>query len=291
MVEPLGFRSNPETLVDNAFQRAPAQETGETLENAARGEFARLREALEAHGVEVDRRPGAAGREAPDAVFPNNWFSTHVDGTLVLYPMRAPSRRIERRADILETLHAEYPRVVDLTPYEAEGCFLEGTGSLVIDEAARIVYAGVSPRTDPALVEEWGRRLGYDPLVFHTADSRGQPIYHTNVLLGLGTDWAVVCSAAIEPQERGEVLATLAETGHEAIEISHEQVEAFCGNVLELEGGAGERLIVLSDRAFHAFSDEQRALLASRGTLVHVDLTTIETHGGGSARCMLAELH
>ena len=141
------------------------------------------------------------------------------------------------------------------------------------------------------IVDEWGQRLGFDPVVFHTADERGQPIYHTNVLLALGTGWAVVCSGTIEPQERGEVLATLAETGHETIDISRRQMEAFCGNVLELEGDAGERLIVMSDRAFHAFRDDQRAALASRGTLVHVDLTTIETHGGGSARCMLAELH
>ena len=291
MVEPLGFRSNPETLADNAFQRGVTAESPQAIEQAAREEFTRLREALESHGVAVEWHPGTDSREAPDAVFPNNWFSTHDEETLVLYPMRAASRRIERRADIVEALRVAYPRVVDLTPYEEDGRFLEGTGSLVIDDAARIVYAGVSPRTDPGLAEEWGRRMGYDPLVFHTADDRGQPVYHTNVLLALGTGWAVVCSETIEPQDRGEILAALAETGHGAIEISREQMEAFCGNVLELEGGPGERLVVMSDRAYHAFTDEQRAALASRGALVHVDLTTIETHGGGSARCMLAELH
>ena len=291
MIEPVGFRSNPETAGDNAFQRAPGDESPQALEIAAREEFTRLRQALEARGVEVVWRAAAADRAAPDAVFPNNWFSTHADGTLVLYPLRAPSRRLERREEIVATLRQSYPQVIDFTAHEAEDRFLEGTGSLVIDEPARIVYAGESPRTDPRLVEDWAQRLGYDPVIFRATDALGRPIYHTNVLLGVGTGWTVVCSEAIDPLDRPEVLATLAETGHDTIDISRGQMEAFCGNVLELESETGERLVVMSDRAFHAFTDEQRAILAARAELVHADLTTIETHGGGSARCMLAELH
>jgi hypothetical protein len=291
MIEPVGFRSNPETVDDNAFQHAPGGESPQALEIAARAEFARLREALESRGVEVVWRAAAANREAPDAVFPNNWFSTHDGGTLVLYPLRAPSRRLERRAEIVASLRETYPQVIDWTGYEVEGRFLEGTGSLVIDARARIVYAGESPRTDPRLVEDWAQRLGYDPVIFRATDAEGRPIYHTNVLLGIGTGWAVVCSEAIDPLDRPEVLATLAETGLETIDITRRQMEAFCGNVLELESEAGERLVVMSERAFHAFTGEQRASLGARAELVHTDLTTIETHGGGSARCMLAELH
>jgi hypothetical protein len=181
--------------------------------------------------------------------------------------------------------------VVDLTASEAEGRYLEGTGSLVIDERARIVYAGESQRTDRRLVEAWAERMGYEPVIFRATDAADRPIYHTNVVMSVGSDWAILCVEAVDSLDRAEVLATLAESGHETIDISREQMEAFCGNVLELESDKGERMVVMSDRAFHAFTDEQRDLLGSHAELVHADLTTIETHGGGSARCMIAELH
>jgi hypothetical protein len=291
MIEPVGFRSNPETAADNAFQRPPGHESPQAIEIAAREEFARLREALESHGVEVIWRAAAANREAPDAVFPNNWFSTHAGGTLVLYPMMAPSRRLERRAEIVTALRESYPLIFDLTASEAEGRYLEGTGSLVIDELAQIVYASESPRTDRRLVEAWAARMGYEPVIFRAIDGADRPIYHTNVVMSVGSDWAVLCVEAVDPLDRSEVLAMLAESGHETIDISLEQMEAFCGNVLELENDGGGRLVVMSDRAFHAFTTEQREILSSRAELVHVDLTTIETHGGGSARCMIAELY
>ena len=291
MIEPIGFRSNPETVADNAFQRPPGDESPQALEIAARAEFTRLREALESRGVEVVWRPAAADRESPDAVFPNNWCSTHHGGKLVLYPMMAPSRRRERREEIVDALREHYPDVLDLTAHEAVDRFLEGTGSLIIDERAGIVYASESPRTDRRLVHEWAERMGFEPLVFRATDAGGRAIYHTNVVMSVGSEWAVVCADAIDPLDRSEVLASLAETGHETLFISREQMAAFCGNVLELETGRGEKLVVMSDRAFDAFTDEQRAKLAAHAELVHADLTTIETHGGGSARCMLAELH
>ena len=291
MIEPIGFRSNPETLADNAFQRPPGDESPQAIEIAAREEFARLRAALESRGVGVEWRAARGNREAPDAVFPNNWFSTHADGRLVLYPMRSPIRRLERREELIAELRARYPVVVDLTGYEADGRFLEGTGSLVIDERAGIVYASESPRTDRRLVEVWAEQLALEPIIFRAIDAADRPIYHTNVVMSVGTAWAVVCSPAVDPLDRPELLATLAESGHDTIDISFEQMEAFCGNVLELENDSAEKVIVMSDRAFHAFTDDQRATLATHAVLLHADLTTIETHGGGSARCMLAELH
>jgi hypothetical protein len=291
MIEPIGFRSNPETIADNAFQRPPGDESPQALEIAAREEFARLRGALEARGVAVVWRPASADRESPDAVFPNNWCSTHAGGKLVLYPMMAPSRRRERRQEVVDALRERYPMIVDLTVYEADGRFLEGTGSLVIDERSGIVYASESPRTDRWLVHEWAQRMGYDPVVFRATDAGGRPIYHTNVVMSVGCEWAVVCADAIDPRDRSEVLASLAETGHQTVFVSLEQMAAFCGNVLELENETGARLVVMSDRAFDAFTDEQRATLSAYAELVHADLATIETHGGGSARCMLAELY
>jgi len=291
MIEPIGFRSNPETAGDNAFQRPPGDESPQALEIAAREEFSRLRGALESRGVEVESRPAAANRESPDAVFPNNWFSTHEGGRLVLYPMMAPSRRRERREEMVEVLRERYPEVLDLTSHEPDDRFLEGTGSLVIDERSGIVYASESPRTDRRLVHEWAERMGLEPIVFRATDARGRPIYHTNVVLSVGSEWAVVCADAIDPLDRSEVLASLAETGHETIFLSLDQMAAFCGNVLELENDRGETLVVMSDRAFHAFTDDQRSALEKHAELVHADLATIETYGGGSARCMLAELY
>ncbi len=291
MIEPIGFRSNPETVADNAFQRPPGGESPQALEIAAREEFARLRDALDSRGVEVTWRPAAADRESPDAVFPNNWCSTHGGGKLVLYPMMAPSRRRERREEIVDALRERYPDVVDLTSHETDNRFLEGTGSLVIDERSGIVYANESPRTDRRLVHEWAQRMGFEPIVFRASDAGGRPIYHTNVVMSVGSRWAVVCADAIDPLDRSEVVASLAETGHETLFISLEQMAAFCGNVLELENDRGEKLVVMSDRAFHAFTNEQRAALEGHAELVHADLATIETHGGGSARCMLAELY
>lgn len=291
MIQPIGFRSNPQTMADNAFQRPPGHESPQALEIAAREEFSRLREALESRGVEVEWRPAAADRESPDAVFPNNWFSTHEGGKLVLYPMMAPNRRRERREEIVDELRDWYPDVLDLTAHESDDRFLEGTGSLVIDERSGIVYASESPRTDRRLVHEWAERMGLVPIVFRANDAEGRPIYHTNVVLSVGGEWAVVCADAIDPLDRSEVLASLAETGHETIFISREQMAAFCGNVLELGNGRGETLVVMSDRAFHSFTDDQRCALTKHAELVHADLATIEKHGGGSARCMLAELY
>lgn len=290
MVEPVGFAANPETADDNAFQR-PIEGDVEAVRREAKAEFDRMVATLRDRGVEVEvfTPPDAA---TTDAVFPNNWFGTFSDGTLLLYPMRAPSRRRERRPELVETLRERYGTVIDLTAEEASDRFLEGTGSLVVDEAGRIVYASVSSRTDPDLAEQWAKRFGHDLVMFRARDRDGREVYHTNVVMSVGTDWAVVCGAAIEESvDRSEVLATLAETGHETIEITLDQMHEFCGNVLELENAEGKRLIVMSERAQAAYRPDQLEILAKHAEIIAIDLTTIETHGGGSARCMLAELY
>lgn len=290
MVVPVGFRANPETADDNAFQE-PVPE-GEEAEVARRAkvEFDRLREALQERGVAVEVFTPADGA-TPDAVFPNNWLTTH-DDTLVLYPMRSLARRRERRPEFVETLKRRYPDFVDLSDEEESGRFLEGTGSLVIDDPARIAYVATSSRTDPALVQRWVERFGYEPIMFRAFDAAGKEVYHTNVVMSVGEQWAVVCGEAIaETVDRSEVLASLAGSGHETFEISLDQMHDFCGNVLEVESEKGEKLIVMSERAYAGFTPDQRTILERHGTIVHVDLATIERHGGGSARCMLAELN
>lgn len=291
MVEPHGFRSNPETVLDNAFQAARVEPDPARVEEAARAEFVALKDALLAIGVQVDVHvpPNSA---TPDAVFPNNWFTTSPDGTLVLYPMRARSRRGERWPALVTWLGERYPTVVDLTATETGGAFLEGTGSLVIDEPSRIVYASVSSRTDPRLVAQWAERFGYAPHIFRAADRAGREVYHTNVVMGLGERWAVVCGKAIRaPEERAGVQDSLEKTGHDVVQITLDQMHDFCGNVLELENPKGEKFVVMSERARRSFRPDQLAALSRHAEPLHVDLTTIETYGGGSARCMLAELH
>lgn len=290
MIAPVGFRSNAETLDDNAFQRSQGP-TDPDVASRARAEFDALRRALEERGVEVVVFEPGDDRDTPDATFPNNWFSTHAGGRLVLYPMRATSRRRERRPEILAWLEARYPDVHDLTAGESEGRFLEGTGSLVLDERAGTAFAALSPRTSEGAVREWAARMGYRPVVFDAADENGRPIYHTNVLLTVADRFAVVCLAAIDAAQRSAVRNALAGGGREVIEISLEQMGAFCANALEVTNGNGDRFLVMSDHAATALRAEQRERIEAHATIVAVDLATIEAFGGGGARCMLAELY
>lgn len=295
MVEPIGFRANPETADDNAFQVDPrdgeAEASPQAIEIAVREEWNRLVTALESRGIAVETFSAPGNRETPDAVFPNNWFSTHPDGRLVLYPMMAPSRRKERRPEIVAWLEERYPRVIDLFDHEEAGIFLEGTGSLVIDERAGNAYANVSPRTDADLARRVAETLGHHPVVFTAKDRDGGEIYHTNVVLSVGADVVVVCAEAIvEPGERDEVLGRLDLPGRELVEITIDQMHEFCANVLELGSVGGGRWVAMSNRAHDAFTGPQRAAIERYAGLVHTDLTTIETYGGGSARCMIAEL-
>ena len=296
MVRPAAFGANPQTQESNRFQTLAAPDPGDEVRESVAREFDALAGALERSGVEVcivDDTPSPA---KPDAVFPNNWFSTHADGTVVLYPMLATNRRIERRTDVLEALLRAHrfrvARTIDLTTHENEGVFLEGTGSLVLDRSNRLAYACLSPRTHVEALGDFAQQLDYELVGFEAVDANGDAIYHTNVLMCVGTRFAVLCTVAIaDVERRAAVVSILERSGHEVIDITHAQMSAFAGNVLELRNGSGETVIAMSSAAYAAFGPQLRARLESFGTIVHSPIPTIERYGGGSVRCMLAELH
>jgi hypothetical protein len=231
----------------------------------------------------------------PDAIFPNNWVSFHFDGTVALYPMLAPNRRCERREEILEQVVREgrfrISRTVDLTHREAEGKFLEGTGSVVLDRTHRVAYASLSPRTDLDVLGEFAQLLDYDLVTFEALDAAAQPVYHTNVVMAIGTRFAVVCGEAIaQPPHRDAVCNQLRAAGHDIIDITRRQMQEFAGNLLEL-APAGGPAVALSTTAWRSLGSAQRRILESHAEVVPVAIPMIERIGGGGVRCMLAELH
>ena len=299
MISPQSFGYNPDTARTNTFQRPDDDRAPDAARLEARAESGRLAQALASEGVEVCSVDDTASPVKPDAVFPNNWVSFHEDGTLVLYPMQSASRRSERRQDVIETvierLRFRMSHFLDLTYFEGEGMFLEGTGSLVLDHRERVAYACASPRTHPALVAEWSRELRYEALVFQAADRAGVPLYHTNVLMFIGERVAVVATPAIAPADRERVLARLRASGREIVEIGHEQLGCFAGNMLELstwdEALGDSRVLVMSDTARRSLPAETFARLSgSTDAVLAVPIPTIERLGGGSVRCMLAEV-
>jgi hypothetical protein len=292
MVRPEQFGSNAETADSNFFQRA-AHGASDAAQRARR-EFDALALALAGAGVRIHQFAGQRGAALPDEIFPNNWLSLHADGTAVLYPMLAPSRRRERRRDILDALvdscGYRIDRVVDLTQLETRGKYLEGTGSVVLDRVAHVAYACLSPRTHVAALEELARALRYEVVRFNAADAAGRPIYHTNVMLSVGTRFAALCTAAIaDAEQRRGVVAHLEASGREVIDLSMAELEAFACNLLELEG-AGGPVIALSAAALRALAPMTRDALERHGRFVTADIATIERLGGGSVRCMLAEV-
>jgi len=293
LVRPARFGFNAETAVSNHFQQAVAGLGEEAAQAQAFAEFeaavARLRNA----GVQVRVFDDTPMPPKPDAVFPNNWLSLHPDGTVLVYPMCAANRRPERRTDILTALGQEFAirEVVDLSGYEEEGRFLEGTGSIIFDHVHRIAYAGLSPRTDAALFAEVAVRLGYRPVAFHARDAQDQLIYHTNVMMCVGPGFAVLCVESLtDAGERSAVLDSLRSTSHEIVDISLAQVARFAGNMLVLQPAAGRPVLVMSQSAHDALTASQREVLTRHCELLPLPIPTIETIGGGSARCMLAEV-
>ena len=292
MVRPEQFGSNAETAGSNFFQRA-AHAASDAAQRA-RHEFDALALALASAGVRVHQFAGQRGAGLPDEVFPNNWLSLHADGTAVLYPMLAPSRRRERRRDLLDALvdscGYRIDRIVDLTHLEARGEYLEGTGSVVLDRAARVAYASLSPRTHVTALEEFARALRYEVVPFSAFDAAGRPIYHTNVMLSVGTRFAALCTAAIaDAGERRSVVARLEASGREVIDLSQAELESFACNLLELAGATGP-VIALSAAALRSLAPTTRDAVERHGRLVTADIPTIELLGGGSVRCMLAEV-
>lgn len=293
MVRPARFHANPQTLASNHFQR-PAANAGASVTLAAQREFDGYVAALQHAGVRVQVFRQPAGLDTPDAVFPNNWFSTHTDGTLVLYPMAAANRRLERRADIVAWLQQQFAvrELLDLSPHEAQGQYLEGTGAIVFDHMARRAWLCRSGRSQPVLLAPLAARLGYQMQVFDAVDAAGRAIYHSNVMMAIGPRFAVVCLPAIrDVGERQRVQAQLRRDGKQVISISLAQMASFCGNILALRSVDGGAVIAMSSHAWAAFSVQQQALLAAHGRIVHAPLDTIESHGGGGARCMVAELY
>jgi len=293
LVRPRHFGHNPDTAASNRFQSAPAGDAA-AVAAAAVAEHEALVAALRGAGVDARVAADSDAPPKPDAVFPNNWFSTHHDGTVVLYPMEPPNRRPERRPALLAALAAEggftISRVVDLAPLEEAGQFLEGTGSLVIDHAAGVAYAALSSRTHPAAVAAFSRATGIEVVAFTTRGPGGVPLYHTNVMLAIGTGFAIACPDAIDDAgARRRVLARLRAGGRELVEIDAAQVAAFAGNVLEVATPAGP-VIAMSATARAALRPGQVARLAAHGRIVAVPVPTIERVGGGSVRCMLGEL-
>jgi len=298
MVAPAAFGFNTETAASNAMQR-PATARAESLNQLARAESAGLRRALESEGVRVLMTQDTPQPAKPDALFPNNWLSFHADGTVVLYPMLSASRRLERRPELVEAVCAELGfqvrRRIDLSTHESAGRFLEGTGSLVLDHVARVAYACRSPRTDESVVREWARAMDFEAVVFDATNAAGTPYYHTNVMMWIGTRCAMVCAAAIAGVDRERVLAKLRAGERELIEIDRAAVDGFAGNMLELatwdEALGDASVLVMSASARAALTAPQlQQLSGCVDTMVAVPVPTIEQVGGGSVRCMLAEV-
>jgi hypothetical protein len=301
MIRPAAFDYNPETAATNRMQQPRDAQSGgaQSGQALALSEFDQCVQALRGEGVAVCAVDDTPSPPKPDAIFPNNWVSFHEDGTLVLYPMQAESRRRERRPEIVDTVVHELgfkvSRVVDLTKHETAGRFLEGTGSLVLDRCNRVAYACLSPRTDPTVFEEWTRALGYEAVSFEALDRGGVPYYHTNVMMCIGKRMAVLGTCAMSSDDRARVIEKLEITGHDVIEIQYDEIEQFAGNMLELaswdEALGDSRLLVMSDAARRAIRPEVYARLsASTDYTLSVPLPTIERLGGGSVRCMLAEV-
>jgi hypothetical protein len=292
MVRPAAFGVNPETAASNAFQSlAPA---GGRDREFAMAEFDGAVAALQRAGVEVRVVDDTAEPPSPDAVFPNNWLSLHHDGTAVLYPMLSPLRRRERRRDVLAALEAQgfvLRRVLDLSGWEASGQFLEGTGSMVLDHRGRVAYACLSPRTCSRPLAQFCAELGYEAHAFRASGPAGEDLYHTNVLMSVAQDFSVACLDAVDDAaERRRLRERLAGGGRELVELDRSQMNAFAGNMLALHPAGGAPLVAMSATAWQALRPDQRRRLERHGGIVTAALPTIERCGGGSLRCMLAEV-
>jgi hypothetical protein len=298
MIRPAAFDYNPQTAATNKMQK-PAPAAAGSGQAVALAEFDNFVKALRSEGIAVCVIDDTPTPPKPDAIFPNNWVTFHEDGTVVYYPMQAPTRRQEYRPEVVDAvvkqLGYQVSRVLDLRKYEARGQFLEGTGSLVLDHCNRIAYACVSPRTHPAVVEEWAHELGYEPVLFDALDRNGVPFYHTNVMMCLGSRMVVLGTCAMSVDDRERIIEKLEISGRDVIEIQYDEIEQFAGNMLELaswdEALGDYRLLVMSDAARHAVRPEVYARLsASTDSILAVPVPTIERLGGGSVRCMLAEV-
>nr|WP_295783880.1 arginine deiminase-related protein [Rhodoferax sp.] len=291
MVRPHAFRSNPDTLSDNAFQQHASAAVASDISVKAFAEVGAMVSQLQDAGVTVHVFEDT-GTHAPDSVFPNNWFSTHAGGHIAIYPMAMPSQQRERRWDVIDLLKQHYrvQDVIDYSGLEQDRVYLEGTGAMVLDHIDRVAYVARSNRADPLALERFCTHFNFEPMLFDAVDANGQAVYHTNVLMCIGTGFAMAGFAMIsDAQRRQDVRERLMEDGRSLIELTHAQVGEFAGNALELQGTNG-RLLAISSRALRALGADQVRVLESHVQLLPLDVPTIEL-AGGSVRCMLAGIH
>jgi hypothetical protein len=290
MVRPRSFGYNPETAASNAFQQLANGNASDIAQKAIM-EFDRAVDKLRKAGVEVIVVDDSEQPQKSDAVFPNNWISTHEDGSLVLYPMLSANRRLERRREIIEALdEAGYDirHVLSFTNYEQQHLYLEGTGSIIFDYVNKTAYANRSPRTNEQIFREVCQELGYEAIIFDAYDKQGREIYHTNVMMCIGERFVILCAEAIPLPDRKEVYRKLEEGGFEIIKINYDQMEAFAGNMMELRSKTGQSILAMSFAAFNSLETDQMKQIQQYAKVVHIDIPTIEKYGGGSLRCMLA---
>jgi hypothetical protein len=291
MIRPVNFSFNSETAVNNAFQVAAADERTQERALAEFNEFVRI---LRDNGVDVTVIDDTPDPYTPDSIFPNNWISFHQGGEVCLYPMYAINRRAERKDGVLQALAGKFSigRTLDFSPYEKQDLFLEGTGSMVLDRENKIAFACLSPRTDKKVLQDFCEKMGYSPVVFRAVDASGRDIYHTNVMMCVGDQYILICLDALPvKEEKKKVIETINHSGKELILISLEQMNHFAGNMLQVHNDKGEKLLVMSTQAFESLKPGQIEKLSSYNRIIHSPLITIETNGGGSARCMMAEIH
>ncbi len=292
LVRPANFIFNAQTETSNAFQ-TKIEAPGDNIQQKVIAEFDQFAEILKSHGVTVNVFNDTAFPIKPDAIFPNNWVTFHADGMVILYPMQAPNRQLERRQDILEDLrkHFNISTILDLSVHEKNNQFLEGTGSIIFDHDHKIAYACISPRTDKELFLNLCNRLQYKAISFDAHDENGKEIYHTNVMMCIGEKFVAICLDSITNDiEKENVTSSLVGTGHEIIDITFEQMKNFAGNMLELKTTTHKSIVALSQRAFESLTSAQKAKMIQYVDLVPLNIKTIETIGGGSVRCMIAEI-
>jgi hypothetical protein len=289
MIRPVNFSFNAETAVNNAFQ-VPGDEMAQ---DRALHEFETFVEKLREHDVKVTVVEDSPDPSTPDSIFPNNWISFHNNNVICLYPMYARSRRLERKPAVLEIIRNKFNtgKTIDFTHYENKELFLEGTGSMVLDRDNMIAYACLSPRTNAEVVEDFCRKMGYRSVTFTSVDEKGRAVYHTNVMMCVADRYVVVCLDSIpNPDEKEKVKTSIRNSGKDIIPISLDQMNHFAGNMLQVNNTSGEKFLVMSSQAFHSLTPQQVQQLEKYNPVIHSPLDTIEKNGGGSARCMMAEV-
>ncbi|MFN8295376.1 MAG: arginine deiminase-related protein [Chitinophagales bacterium] len=294
MIRPASFQFNFETAVSNAFQKSLDGLTTEEIKRKAVEEFDSYVEKLRECKINVTVIQDTATPSKPDAIFPNNWISMHKNGSIFLYPMCTENRRLEIRPEIIEELKDSFlvNSVNDLTASVKDNKFLEGTGSIIFDHIHKIAYACLSPRTDRDLFIDYCTKINYKPIYFFSKDEHDNLVYHTNVMLTIGDTFAVICLASIkDASEQNLVKESLEKTGHEIIDITFEQMNAFAGNMLQVQNTDGKTYLVMSETSYDSLNAEQIKQIEKHTTILSVKIPTIETIGGGSARCMLAEIY